>query len=144
MKCNTWLLYIDSMKSTHILHGKKPFWYWNKAVLFYLLVQSFKCECNPELGTRLASDFSLYVIDNSLIGNKHKLLISGKRGEFIAAKIFKINVIHKIDYCYIAMKIRLSFTIMYNRTHKSDKTGEEYTQLLLIVQQDLSIVMSEL
>lgn len=82
---------------------------------------------NPELGTRLASDISLYVIDNSLIGNKHKLLISGKKGEFIAAKIFKINVIHKIDYCYIAMKIRLSFTIMYNRTHKSDKTGEEYT-----------------
>lgn len=99
---------------------------------------------NPELGTRLASDISLYVIDNSLIGNKHKLLISGKKGEFIAAKIFKINVIHKIDYCYIAMKIRLSFTIMYNRTHKSDKTGEEYTQLLLIVQQDLSMVMSEL
>lgn len=144
MKCNTWWLYIDSMKSTHILNGKKPFWYWNRAILFYLLVQSYICECNPELGTRLASDISLYVIDNSLIGNKHKLLISGKKGEFIAAKIFKINVIHKIDYCYIAMKIRLSFTIMYNRTHKSDKTGEEYTQLLLIVQQDLSIVMSEL
>lgn len=144
MKCNTWWLYIDSMKSTHILHGKKPFWYWNKAVLFYLLVQSFKCECHPELGTRLASDISLYVIDNSLIGNKHKLLISGKKGEFIAAKIFKINVIHKIDYCYIAMKIRLSFTIMYNRTHKSDKTGEEYTQLLLILHHDLSMVMSEL
>lgn len=35
---------------------------------------------NPELGTRLASDISLYVIDNSLIGNKHKLLISGKKG----------------------------------------------------------------
>lgn len=112
--------------------------------MFYLLVQSYICECNPELGTRLASDISLYVIDNSLIGNKHKLLISGKKGEFIAAKIFKINVIHKIDYCYIAMKIRLSLTIMYNRTHKSDKTGEEYTQLLLIVHKDLSMVMSEL
>lgn len=60
---------------------------------------------NLELGIRLVLDISLYVIDNSLIGNKYKLLIFGKKGKFIVVKIFKINVIYKIDYCYIVMKI---------------------------------------
>lgn len=84
------------------------------------------CECNLELGFRLVLDISLYVIDNSLIGNKYKLLIFGKKGEFIVVKIFKINVIYKIDYCYIVMKIWLFFMIMYNRIYKLDKIGEEY------------------
>lgn len=35
---------------------------------------------NLELGIRLVLDISLYVIDNSLIGNKYKLLIFGKKG----------------------------------------------------------------
>lgn len=86
----------------------------------------FKCECYLELGIRLVLDISLYVIDNSLIGNKYKLLIFGKKGEFIVVKIFKINVIYKIDYCYIVMKIWLFFMIMYNRIYKLDKIGEEY------------------
>lgn len=82
--------------------------------MFYLLLQSYICECYQESGTRLALDISLYVIDNSLKGNKQELLISGrKKGEFIAAKIFKIDVIRKIDYRYIAMRMWLSFMILY-------------------------------
>lgn len=36
---NIWLLYKDSMENTHIT--KETYLYWNKAVLFYLLVQSY-------------------------------------------------------------------------------------------------------
>lgn len=129
------------MENTHITK-KNPTYIEIKQSCFIYLCNRI-CECHPKSGTRLALDISLYVIDNSLIGNKQQLLISGRK-KIIAAKIFQ-------DWCQTQDWLPLYsnenatvFMILYNRTHKTDKTGEEYTQLLLSLHQDLSIVMQEL
>lgn len=65
------------MENTHITK-KNPTYIEIKQSCFIYLCNRI-CECHPKSGTRLALDISLYVIDNSLIGNKQQLLISGRK-----------------------------------------------------------------
>lgn len=93
------------MENTHITK-KTPTYIEIKQSCFIYLCNRI-CECHPKSGTRLALDISLYVIDNSLIGNKQQLLISGRK-KLQQPKSSKIDVKRKIDYRYIAMKMRPS------------------------------------